>query len=275
MPTVASDSPASPLTSPAHVLLPVPLQSQIATLPSLQKSHRSRSSTQRPSRRPADAHDSATVRTARKTSRGTKSSTTNRSADATASGIRTSLLSHKSTPCDPSTALKLLETELRSPRSLRHLALRIVLGKGQKSFFQPGANHLDSRQSLIALEQLPQHRVRNRRADQYPITISSHFQHSRNTAHLDHRQTRNAPDLLSRGARLDLRRRSFRDNLSLVEHHDPICKCVRFLQVMRRQKHRLSSRHKLANLFPQHAPSLHVQPNSWLIQKNQVRIATD
>ena len=61
----------------------------------------------------------------------------------------------------------------------------------------------------------------------------------------------------------------------MVEQDDPVGQGVRLLQIVGREEHRAAGFHLGADLRPEAAPGLDVQPDRRLVEKQQVRIAAE
>jgi len=73
----------------------------------------------------------------------------------------------------------------------------------------------------------------------------------------------------------DVGRRSFGGDVALVEDDDAIGEGVGFVEVVRRQQHRLAAGDEGADLLPERAARFDVEADGWLVEGDEVGIASD
>ncbi len=80
-------------------------------------------------------------------------------------------------------------------------------------------------------------------------------------------ECRDAANALAAGLRFNLRRRALCDDLALIDYGDAVGESVGLLKVMRGEQNGFPALDEAANLFPERAAGLHIEPDGWLIQE--------
>src|SRR5208337_5349391 len=119
--------------------------------------------------------------------------------------------------------------------------VRSVAGQLQESLFQARAADFKARESGIPRQQFANDRLRLDGVNLNRFAIFFHLRDPWNLAQGVQIEAGDAANPLARGLRLDLRRSSLGDDLSLINDGNAVGQRVSLLQVMRRQQHRLAA----------------------------------
>jgi len=150
-----------------------------------------------------------------------------------------------------------------------------VAGQRQERLFQSGARDLQTAQLRIARQQFPDDGFCFDCVKLDGFAIFFRLGYAGNLAQSVDGETRDAANPLAGSLRFDLSGTSLSNDFSLIDHGNTVRECVGFLQIMGCKQNGFATRHHFADFIPQHAARFHVEPDRWLIEEEQVRIAAD